>query len=86
MKTRGEHMDGSKKTYLVQKPGTPELVPIAVAPGESVGEVLAAVGAPGALGLSTAPAQPGFALLPGAVLFSQAEAGMRLYIVDSCCP
>ena len=58
----------SKREYFVAKPGTLVFVPIEVAPGESVGDVLAAIGMPGALGLSTSAKQPDFVLLRGTCL------------------
>ena len=79
-------MQESKKTLLVAKHSTSEFMPIEVAPGESVRDVLAAIGARGALGLSTASAQPGFVLLLGAVLWSQVREGERLFVLSSCRP
>jgi hypothetical protein len=75
-----------KREYFVAKPGTRVFVPIEVAPGESVGDVLAAIGAPGALGLATGAAQPSLVLLRGAVVWLNAQPGARLYIIASCCP
>jgi hypothetical protein len=77
-------MQEGKKTYLVNKPGTSEFVSVAVAPGETTRDVLEAIGARGALGLSTAAAQPEFVLLPPAVLWCQIQEGARLYVVGSC--
>jgi hypothetical protein len=74
------------KRLIVQRFGDQEAVPIAVAPGETVRDVLTAIGAPGALGLCTASAGPGFVLLPGAVIFTQIPDGAHLYVLSSCCP
>lgn len=79
-------MQESKRNVFVQKPGTPVFVPIEVAPGECVGDVLAGIGVPGALGLSTASGGPGLVFLAPATLWNWIDNLQTLYVVRSSCP
>jgi hypothetical protein len=79
-------MQESKKTLHVNRPGTSEFVPIAVAPGETTQDVLAAIGERGAMALATGGRQSLVFLAPATLWNWIDEAGQALYVVGSSHP
>jgi hypothetical protein len=73
------------KKLIVQRFRDQEAVPIAIAPGAIVRDVLDEIGEQGAMALATGP-RHGLVFLPHATLWNWVADEMTLYIVRSSCP